>query len=98
MSGSEELGDAEVEELQRAIVGHQDVRRLEVPVDDEVAVGVLHGVAHVEEEFQSSLDRQATRVAVSVDRFSLDVLHREPGQSVRSHAPVEEASDVRVLE
>ena len=43
--GVEQLRDAEVEELGHAVLGHQDVAGLEVAVDDQVAVGVLHGVA-----------------------------------------------------
>jgi hypothetical protein len=34
--GVEPFGDAEVEQLGDAVLGHQDVRRLEIAVDDQV--------------------------------------------------------------
>ena len=56
--GIEELGDAEVEQLDGAVACHQDVRRLEVAVHDQVAMGVLHGVAELQEQLEPRLDRQ----------------------------------------
>ena len=46
------LGDAEVEQLHRPVGRHQDVRRLEIAVDDAVAVRVLHRLAHRAEQPQ----------------------------------------------
>ena len=40
--GIEQLGDAEVEQLGHAVLGDQDVGRLDVAVDDQVLVRVLH--------------------------------------------------------
>lgn len=67
-------------------------------MNDEVAMRVLHGGANPAEQFQATLERQATLVAVAVDRYALDVLHREPRHAVRGHSPVEEAGDVPVVE
>ena len=55
------LGDAEVDDLRhrRAVVQrHQDVRRLEVAVDDALLVGVLHGLADLDEQLQPLAERQ----------------------------------------
>ncbi len=46
----EEARDPEVEELHRPRSGHQDVRRLQVTVDDEVPVRVVDGVDHLQHE------------------------------------------------
>ena len=46
----QELGDPEVQQLGSSVGGHQDVGRLEVPVDHQVLVGVLHGRADRPEE------------------------------------------------
>ena len=49
------LGDAEVDHLghRLAVVeGDQDVRRLQVAVDDALLVGVLHGLADRDEELE----------------------------------------------
>ncbi len=43
------LGDAEVEQLHDAVVADENVRRLEVAVNDQVPVRVLHRLAHVAE-------------------------------------------------
>ena len=52
------LCDAEVEQLHRAIIGDEDVRRLEVAVNDGVAVGMLDRLADTAEEAQPLGDRQ----------------------------------------
>jgi hypothetical protein len=39
----QQLGHAEVQQLYLAVRRHQDVRRLEIAVDDQVRVGVGHG-------------------------------------------------------
>ena len=41
----QDLGDAEVEQLDLPVGRHQRVRRLQVAMDDEVLVRVLNGVA-----------------------------------------------------
>ncbi len=46
----DELRDAEVEQLQGAIARHQDVRRLQVAMDDEVLVSRMHGRADPAEQ------------------------------------------------
>ena len=55
------LGDAEVDDLghRPAVVQRdQDVRRLEVAVDDALLMGVLHGLADVDEQLQPLARRQ----------------------------------------
>ena len=55
------LGDAEVDDLRHrpaVLDADQDVRRLEVAVDDALLVGVLHGAAHRHEQFQPLADGQ----------------------------------------
>src|SRR5690606_10946372 len=41
----QQLGDTEIKELDDAVVGDKDVRRLEVAMDDEIPVRVVHGFA-----------------------------------------------------
>ena len=94
----EQLGDAEVEQLGCAVGRDQDVGGLDVPMDDQVLVGVLDRRADQPEELQPRRGVHPSGVAILDDRLSLDVLHREVRQSVRRRAAVEEAGDVRVLE
>ena len=46
----QQLGDAEVEQLRHAVRGHEDVARLDVAMDDEVLVRILHRAAHPQEQ------------------------------------------------
>ena len=94
----QQLGDAEVEQLGRAVGRHQHVGRLDVAVDDQVLVRVLDGGADVAEERQPGRGVEPVRVAVVDDRLPFDVLHGEVGPAVRRAAAVEEAGDERMLE
>lgn len=51
-------------------------------MDDETIVGVLDHATHALEQLEPFLDRQAARVAVFGDRFTVDILHREPRRPV----------------
>ncbi len=59
---AEELRDAEVQQLHGALLGHQDVGRLDVPVDDQLLMGVLHRLAYREEERQPAVDAEPVGV------------------------------------
>ena len=54
-----ELGDSEVEQLHGAVGRDQDVRRLEVAMDDQIGVRVAHGLEHGEKQAQPCLDVRA---------------------------------------
>ena len=94
----EELRDTEVEQLHLPVVRHQDVGRLEVPVHDEIAVRVLDGLGHHEKELQAPGERQPVSVAVAVNRFALDQLHREERAAVIRRAAVEQLGDGWMIE
>jgi hypothetical protein len=86
--GVEQLGDAEVEELRRPVGGDEDVRRLDVAVDDEVTVRVRDAAADGEEQFEPRRGREVARGAVVVDAHALDVLHGEERLAVGRDAAV----------
>ena len=97
----EQARDTEVEELHLGAalaVDDEDVRRLEVAVDDEAAVGIGDGVADPFEEGEARVDTERPRVAVRRDRFALNDLHREVRPPVLGEASVEEAGDAGVGE
>ncbi len=91
-------GDAEVEELRRAVRRDQDVVGLQVAVDDEVLVRVLDGGAHFHEQGEAIPRIEAPLVAIQRDRASIDVLHHQVGLTLRGRAAVEDGRDVRVLQ
>ena len=94
------LGDAEVDDLRDRLIGlscHQNVRGLEVAVNDALLVCVLHASADVEEELDAVLSREALVVAVLGQRLAPDQLHDEVGTAGRGDAGVEDARDVAVV-
>lgn len=74
---AEKLRDAEVEELHSALARHQDVGRLQVPMNDEMSVGVADRSQHALEHCHSSLDPEPQAIAVLIDRLAIDELEHE---------------------
>ena len=94
----EQLGDAEVEQLDLAVAGHEHVRRLQVAVDDQVGVGVRDRRQDVEEQADARLDAEPLVVAVAIDVLAVDVLEHQVGLTGARHAGVDQPRDVRVRE
>jgi hypothetical protein len=94
------LGYPEVDHLgHRApvVLGHQDVGRLQVPVDDPLLVGVLNRLAHLDEQPEPVADTQAAPIAVVGDRDTADQLHDEVWMTLVGHSGVKHFGDVRVV-
>ena len=94
----EQLGDAEVENLGHAGRGHQDIGGLQVTVDNEILVQVLHGLAHGPMETEPVPDGKVPLGTIDVERLAGHELHDEVRTPVVRGATVEERRDVRVLE
>ena len=94
--GVDEFRDAEVEQAHVAAGRDEDVRRLEVAVDDQVRVRVRDRVADLVEQVEPRFQRKAMRAAVIGDRLAFDVFEREIRLMVVAHARVEQARDVRM--
>ena len=94
--GVHQLRDPEVEKLRVAVTGHEDVAGLQVPVRDQLAVGVGDRVADPEEEAKTLLDAQAARVAPCGDRLAVDELHHQVRRAVVRAASVEETGHAGV--
>ena len=74
------LGDAEVDHLghRHAVVQrHEDVRRLDVPVDDPLLVRVLNRLTDLDEQIEPLLGGEIRLVAVIRDPAALDPFHDE---------------------
>ncbi len=74
------LGDPEIDDLRRGLSilqGDEDVRRLEVAVDDPLLVRVLDGHAGGNEELEPFPDGEFLHVAVLRDGHAADELHHE---------------------
>ena len=91
-------GDAEVGDLHRAVRADEDVRRLDVAVDEPGGVGEAEGGGDLAGDLGRLLRREVAVGAQDVgERAPVDVLHGdEVGRGVL--APVEHVDDVRVVE
>ena len=88
--------DAEVGDV-RVIVGEQDVRRLDVAVDDAVPMRVLERVTYFFGNAQRHRDGQwSFPLDALLERVALDVRHDEVGRVVPD-AGVVQRQDVRML-
>ena len=94
----DELRDAEVQQLRHALVGHEDVRRFDVAVHDQVLMRVVDRRADRLEQPQPVGDREALPIAVVVEADAVDVFHDEVGHAFLRRAAVEELRDVRMVE
>jgi hypothetical protein len=94
----EGAGDAEVGDLHRAGRADEDVRRLDVAVDETSGVGEAEGGGDLAGDLRRLLRREVAVGAQDVgQRAPVDVLH---GDEVRGGvlAPIEDVDDVRVVE
>ena len=94
------LGQAEVDDLGDGLAvveADEDVRGLQVAVDDALLMGVLDGLANRDEELEPLLDREADVVAVLGDRHAFDVFHDEVRPAFVGHAAVKDLGDVGMV-
>src|ERR671920_1149795 len=90
----EQLGDAEIEEFHRAIWGDENIRWLEVAVDNEVRVRVGYGIEHLLKEHEALADTELVFIAILIDPKAIHILEDQVWLAAVSHARVEKAPDV----
>ena len=94
--GVDELRNAEVGDLDLVVTVDHEVRRLDVPVDDAAAVGIVESRSHLAREGDDTLGLElVSGVEQRRHRLPLDVLHGEIRQAALL-ADVEEGHDVRM--
>ena len=98
-----QLGDAEVQHLdeQRVVVvaREDDVRGLEVAVDDAAAVRVLDAVGDLAGDGRGFVEGERARALQSLaERLAFDEFHDDVGLAARERPVVVGAGDVRVVE
>ncbi len=76
----------------------QDVARLEVAVNHQALMRVLHGGADRSKQFETFGNRQSTGIAVLVDGCAVDQFHDQIGHSIVGGATIEQAGDVGMVE
>ena len=78
--------------------GDEDVLRLDVAVDDEVAMRVRDAGADLLEERNAFAHREPAVGAVPIDGHAVHVLHHEVEQVVGGRARIQQSRDVGMLE
>ena len=96
--GFEQLRDAEIEKLDRAVICDKDVGRLQVTVHDEIRVCTGDGIEHIEHETHAIIGRDSPAVTVFVDTDAFHVLEHEIGLTDLADSGVEQARDVGMRE
>ena len=54
--GGDQFGDAEVEQFRFSVLGDQDIRRLDVSMDDDIAVCMRQRAQHIEDQPDAGRD------------------------------------------
>lgn len=96
--GIQLLADAEIEQARLAGAVHHDVGGLDVAVQDQALVRVLHRAKHGEHQANPRRQLQPVFAAVVDDRLPLDVLHGQVGAPVGQFASVYQPRDGWVLQ
>src|SRR5262249_40276484 len=100
---TEDLGDAEVDDLHVvgvvADLGDQDVRRLQVAVDDPLPVRLGDRARDLLEDVAEHRRLELTRTLEPlVERLAADVLHHDVARLPGAHTERVDRDDVRVVE
>ena len=98
-----DLGDSEIEDFRRLLTARraveEDVRRLDVAVDDPRVVSGGKGEAHRLEDLGAALRGEAALLLeLCVQRDALEQLHDEERDAARVDAEIEHLNGVRVLD
>ncbi len=93
----QELGEAEVEDLDRPVLRDHDVFGLQVPVNDPGLVRLGEAVGHLVGEVEQALGRQRPGMEHLAQRLAVDELHRDVDRGLVG-ADVVDRDDVRVVQ
>ena len=92
----EQLRDAEVDELHLALGCYEDVRRFQVPMQDQLGMRVRDRGEYVLEQSHARFQIERPTLAPAADRFTLDVIQHQIGLTHLGNTGIDESCDVRV--
>ncbi len=93
----ERLGEAEVEQLELAVLRQHDVGRLEIAMDDAAVVGRLEPLCHLQRQLQRLLERDRSLCEPGGEILPSDQFH-DQGVVLALVLQAVDAGDVRVVE
>src|SRR5690606_38278740 len=93
-----DLGYPEIEKLWDAVFCNQNVRWLQVAMNNEVAVSKFDGLTNRDEEAKAGRNIQVLGRAVFIDGNAIDVLHRDKRQSIVGRSGIKQPGNVGVIQ
>ena len=94
----EDAGGAEIDQPRAVSALDEDVRRLEVAVDNAMAVGDGQRLGHRHQHVEAALRRHALLAAVLADVLAVDVLHHQVRGTILQRAGSTERDEGRVAQ
>ncbi len=92
----EQLGDAEVEQLDLAVGGDEHVGRLEVAMHDQRAMRGFDRAADLQEQLQSRAQIEPAVACIVGDRYAFDQVERNVGEARFADAALDQPRDARM--
>jgi hypothetical protein len=92
----EQRCNAEIEQLHLPVRRHENVRRFDVAMNDQMTVRVGDGGDDIEKQPYTFVDVQTASIGVTIDRRALDVLEHDIRLTCRSDACIDELCDLRM--
>jgi hypothetical protein len=94
----QQLCDAEIQQFWDAGGGYQDIRRLQIAMNNEVLMGIVNRGANRLKELETRIDIETIRIAKEIDGHAIDVFHDKVSAAVGQGATIEQMRDIRVIE
>ena len=95
---AEWFGDAEVEQPGSLCGIDQHIGRFDIPMNDQVRMGVGHCIHHLEQQVQPLFQAELVVADVSVDGLAIDQLHDDVRRAILRRTRIVKPSDVRMAE
>src|SRR5882724_8938605 len=73
----QKLSDSEVQQLYVAVVSHQNVRGLEIAMNDQIGVGMGHRAEHAQKQTDTLRNAELLVITVLVEMHALNVLENQ---------------------
>ena len=94
----QDFGNTEIQQLRYTLCSHKNVAGLDITVNDQMLMGVLHRRTYLQKQLQPLHSRQPVAGAIFVNGSPLNQFHREIRHAVFCGAAIEETGDVGMLD
>ena len=96
--GFDQFRDPEIEQFCLAVSCDENVRGLEVAVDDKLLVCKRNRRTYLAKQVETLIECEIASICVRDQRRSLNVLHNEERQAVIGRAAIDQMSDIRMFQ